>query len=283
MSLIKTLSEQKYPVRFLLSRILMRTGLCKLFTVQRNGYKIRFNPSGISAQLWVDPGRMRWEERFLEDYLKLGDRVIDVGANIGTLSLRASTLVGAEGEVFSFEANPILCEFIKDNQTLNQFTNIKIYNLAVGDSSGTIYFALNKSDDRSRVHLSEQGIAVEKQPLDRVIPDVPIALLKIDVEGYEKWVFQGAEKTIQNSQVVMFESLPANTEHYQYSVRENFQFLLDRGFQIFKLGANKTMYSVDIDRLSQHNGDLFALRNVESFIARSGYRFPNAKSEAKRA
>ncbi len=265
-----------YPVRFLLSRILMRTGLCKLFTVQRNGYKIRFNPSGISAQLWVDPGRMRWEERFLEDYLKLGDRVIDVGANIGTLSLRASTLVGAEGEVFSFEANPILCEFIKDNQTLNQFTNIKIYNLAVGDSSGTIYFALNKSDDRSRVHLSEQGIAVEKQPLDRVIPDVPIALLKIDVEGYEKWVFQGAEKTIQNSQVVMFESLPANTEHYQYSVRENFQFLLDRGFQIFKLGANKTMYSVDIDRLSQHNGDLFALRNVESFIARSGYRFPNA-------
>ncbi|MCZ8050209.1 MAG: FkbM family methyltransferase [Microcystis aeruginosa K13-05] len=276
MSLIKTLSEQKYPVRFLLSRILMRTGLCKLFTVQRNGYKIRFNPSGISAQLWVDPGRMRWEERFLEDYLKLGDRVIDVGANIGTLSLRASTLVGAEGEVFSFEANPILCEFIKDNQTLNQFTNIKIYNLAVGDSSGTIYFALNKSDDRSRVHLSEQGIAVEKQPLDRVIPDVPIALLKIDVEGYEKWVFQGAEKTIQNSQVVMFESLPANTEHYQYSVRENFQFLLDRGFQIFKLGANKTMYSVDIDRLSQHNGDLFALRNVESFIARSGYRFPNA-------
>jgi FkbM family methyltransferase len=276
MSLIKTLSEQKYPVRFLLSRILMRTGLCKLFIVQRNGYKIRFNPSGISAQLWVDPGRMRWEERFLEDYLKLGDRVIDVGANIGTLSLRASTLVGAEGEVFSFEANPILCEFIKDNQTLNQFTNIKIYNLAVGDSSGTIYFALNKSDDRSRVHLSEQGIAVEKQPLDRVIPDVPIALLKIDVEGYEKWVFQGAEKTIQNSQVVMFESLPANTEHYQYSVRENFQFLLDRGFQIFKLGANKTMYSVDIDRLSQHNGDLFALRNVESFIARSGYRFPNA-------
>jgi FkbM family methyltransferase len=276
MSLIKTLSEQKYPVRFLLSRILMRTGLCKLFIVQRNGYKIRFNPSGISAQLWVDPDRMRWEERFLEDYLKLGDRMIDVGANIGTLSLRASTLVGSEGEVFSFEANPTLCEFIKDNQTLNQFTNIKVYNLAVGDSSGTIYFALNKSDDRSRVHLSDQGIAVEKQPLARVIPDVPIDLLKIDVEGYEKWVFQGAEKTIQNSQVVMFESIPANTEHYQYSVRENFQFLLDRGFQIFKLGANKTMYSVDIDRVSQHNGDLFAVRNVESFIARTGYTFPNA-------
>ncbi|NCS26876.1 MAG: FkbM family methyltransferase [Microcystis aeruginosa BS13-02] len=276
MSLMKTLSEQKYPVRFLLSRILMRTGLCKLFIVQRKGYKIRFNPSGISAQLWVDPARMRWEERFLEDYLKLGDRMIDVGANIGTLSLRASTLVGAEGEVFSFEANPTLSEFIKDNQTLNQFTNIKIYNLAVGDSNGTIYFALNKSDDRSRVHLSDQGIAVEKQPLDRVIPDTPIDLLKIDVEGYEKWVFQGAEKTIQNSQVVMFESIPANTEHYQYSVRENFQFLLDRGFQIFKLGANKTMYSVDIDQVSQYNGDLFALRNVESFIARTGYRFPNA-------
>ena len=273
---MKTLSEQKYPVRFLLSRILMRTGLCKLFIVQRKGYKIRFNPSGISAQLWVDPARMRWEERFLEDYLKLGDRMIDVGANIGTLSLRASTLVGAEGEVFSFEANPTLSEFIKDNQTLNQFTNIKIYNLAVGDSNGTIYFALNKSDDRSRVHLSDQGIAVEKQPLDRVIPDTPIDLLKIDVEGYEKWVFQGAEKTIQNSQVVMFESIPANTEHYQYSVRENFQFLLDRGFQIFKLGANKTMYSVDIDQVSQYNGDLFALRNVESFIARTGYRFPNA-------
>lgn len=273
MSFIDQAKASGFPLKFILSRILLRTGLCRIFTVQRSGYKIRFNPSGISAQLWVDSSRMRWEEQFLEDYLKPGDTFIDVGANIGTLSLRASKLVGDNGLIFSFEANPDLASFIEDNMQLNDFHNIKVYNQAVGEKMGIVTFALNKSDDRSRISDKEKNsVEVKLCKLDEIIPsDLNVSLLKVDTEGYEKFVFQGAEETIKRSKVIMFESIEENTNNYNYSTDENIIFLEKQGFKILKLGRNKIMYSIKPEKYLTYAGDLFAISDIDNFVKRTNY------------
>lgn len=273
MTFIEQLKDHPFPLKFILSRILLKTGLCQLLTVERSGYKIRFNRSGISAQLWVDPSRMRWEEQFLEDYLKEGDVFIDVGANIGTLSLRASKLVTKNGQIFSFEANPYLANFIEDNIKLNEFKNIKVFNYAVGEQDGNISFQLNKSDDRSRVFENgDDTIKIKLCKLDDVIPtESSISLLKIDTEGYEKFVFQGALDTIKRSKVIMFESIESNTKNYNYSTIDNILFLKKQNFDIFKLGRNKIMYPFKEQNYLTYEGDLFAISDVDHFLNRTNY------------
>lgn len=273
MTLIQQVKDHPFPFKFILSRILLKTGFCKFLTVERSGYKIRFNPSGISAQLWVEPSRMRWEEEFLEDYLKKDDIFIDVGANIGTLSLCASKLVGENGQIFSFEANPDLADFMEDNIKLNKFNNITVFNYAAGEQEGNISFQLNKSDDRSRVSENgENTIKIKMCKLDDVIPvESTISLLKIDTEGYERFVFQGASSIIKRSKVIMFESIESNTSNYDYSTIENILFLKKQNFDIFKLGRNKMMYPFKEKDYLTYEGDLFAISNIDDFISRTNY------------
>jgi hypothetical protein len=116
----KIIAEQKHPVRFLFSRLLMRSGLSVLFVIKKEGYKLKFYPSSLSAALWVDSDDRHADERFLKEYLQSGDIVIDVGANIGSLTLAASDIVGESGKVYAVEANPKIFSYLRGNLLLNQ-------------------------------------------------------------------------------------------------------------------------------------------------------------------
>ena len=75
---------------------------------------MKFYPSYLSRILWVDPnhGHSGSEvENFVWKYLRAGDIFIDIGANIGTVTLEASKKIGDNGKIFSFEANPKIFGF----------------------------------------------------------------------------------------------------------------------------------------------------------------------------
>ena len=99
---LRKLREHPRPGRFILGRILWRSGLSPLFVREMpRGFRVRFYPTSISAALWSNPSSRTEDEDFVWAVLRPGDRYIDAGANIGQLALAASKRVGPEGEVIA--------------------------------------------------------------------------------------------------------------------------------------------------------------------------------------
>ena len=82
--------------------------------------------------------RRRTDTRLLESYLRPGDTFVDIGANQGSFSLVASTLVGEQGMVVSVEPQPRLAAAIEQTQATNGFCRYQVHQMAVGDQDGQI-------------------------------------------------------------------------------------------------------------------------------------------------
>lgn len=255
---LRSLKKQKHPLRFLTSRILWMTGLSKMITIRREHYRLHFFPTALSALYWIDPNEERLDEVFFGSYLRQGDAVIDIGANVGTSSLSAAHLVGDKGKILAFEPHPVIFNYLTQNIALNGFSNIHPYNLALGDKRGTVSFSSQHGDAQNRVR--EDGkLSISVDRLDHILENTPLAqvdLLKIDVEGYELFIFKGATSILSRTRCVFFECYERQFKTYQYHSQDLFDFLKAQGFRIFQA-----------DRLE---GNRLAIRDLEAYQARMG-------------
>ncbi len=69
-----------------------------------------------------------------------GDRVLDIGANLGYFTLLASRLARVEGEVHAFEASRSTFDRLAANLALNSLHNVVLHHCAVSDRCGTLDF-----------------------------------------------------------------------------------------------------------------------------------------------
>ena len=275
---IQRLSEEPRPFRFLASRLLWRSGLCTGLRIVKQGYELRFYPSSLSAELWFDPEARQGDEMFLRGYLRPDDVMIDVGANIGDLTLCASTLVGDNGRVYAFEPHPRIYRFLMGNIALNGRHNVETFNAALGESRGAVHFSSGRSDDQNSVLTGGSGIEVPLIPLDELpLGEKEIALLKVDVEGYEKFVFSGATETLRHVRCVYFESWERHFAKFRYRLQDLLDLLQDAGFQVFRQIAVGMLSAVE-DDCSEHCENLIAVRDPAEFASRSGYRFESLVS-----
>jgi len=268
--LIKRLNQEKKPILFLLSRILWRSRMSQFLTVKCQFYRLRFFPTSISAEKWVYPDFRKEDEDFLTSYLRNGDVVIDIGANVGTLTLTAAHLVGASGKVFSIEAHPVIFIYLKDNVALNKFKNVCVFNAAIGNKTGYIQFS-NKLYDELNEVVSRDGIQIEVKKLDDLLRDriETLSLLKVDVEGYEKFIFEGALETLRKTECIYFESWEQHFIKYSYSTIDVLELLKNSGFNLYKLSDNKVK-PIQGNYISEVCENLLAIRNIGEFSARTG-------------
>ncbi|NOU92417.1 FkbM family methyltransferase [Paenibacillus sp. LMG 31456] len=257
------LREQERPIRFIIGRILMLTGLSKFIIINRDQFKIYFNPTAVTANYWMNPEKVYSEESFFTHFLESGDTVVDVGANIGALTLTAAHKVGDSGKVISVEAHPRTFRFLKNNINLNNFKNIDCYNVAVGENEGYINFSDNiSSDDENGVTLDSKGIMIKVEKLDNILKNVgsTITLLKIDVEGFELFVLKGSTKVLQNVKHIYLESWEDHFKKYGYSTPELIRFITSQGFKLFKL-HNHHLSAVEGNYVSRLCENLIATKD----------------------
>lgn len=257
-----------------IARILIKLNLSALFKIKQKGFYLRFYPTSISRVLWVEQF-MRSdsdEEGFFERYIKPGDTVIDAGANIGSVAMLFSVLVGKDGKVYAIEAHPQTFKYLTGNIELNAAENIKLFNVALGNKNGDIQFSNLKSDNRNMVTFGDTGITIPLKRLDELeINTENIALLKIDVEGYEKFVIEGATAILPKVQCIHFEYITNNIIRFGYDPGEILTLLTKYGFTILELQNNK----VKIIAHEKYTGspcDLVAAKNVQAFLARTNYQ-----------
>lgn len=126
--------------------------------------------------------------------LLVGDSIVDVGSYIGLYSIAIAKRVTNSGKVFAFEPDPKNFQSLKLHIALNQVTEIvESINMAVADKSSVIHFQAER-DSQSSIATTATGntISVNCTSLDKYFPNTKIDLLKIDVEGWEEKVLEGA-------------------------------------------------------------------------------------------
>jgi FkbM family methyltransferase len=233
---ISKLSKEGQLTRTFIYKILMKIGIGRLFSFTTQGLRLRLFPSDMTFEAWKSPDNYRTgDKKFLEQVLKPGGLVVDVGANIGMISIRSAKLVGNSGRVIAIEPNPNIAPFCKENIWLNGVKNVTVFQTALGAHEGMTSFNCDRSDDCSRV-IEKGGVEVPITLLDKVMemePTREIDLLKVDVEGYEFVVLEGAVKSLKRTRLIYIEVDAANYSHYGRRTEEMIDLLNSHGFDTF--------------------------------------------------
>jgi FkbM family methyltransferase len=129
-----------------------------------------------------------------------GDHVAEVGASIGLYALAFAGRVGAAGHVTAFEPDPDSTSALEANIAVNGWQDrVTVIRAAVGQCSGQVRFASARGQE-SRIEIRPEVcdgvIAVPMVTLDDALAGQRIDVIKIDVEGFEQQVLEGARKIL---------------------------------------------------------------------------------------
>jgi FkbM family methyltransferase len=124
---------------------------------------------------------------------------------------------GPKGQIHAFEATPAVARRLAENVALNRFTNVTVNHRAVCDREGEVEFNLQEDSEGNSMVVSDLGQASVRVPattLDAYVARQGISrvdLIKIDVEGVEGLVLEGARNLLSGAEppVLIIESNPA--------------------------------------------------------------------------
>ncbi|MFB2877855.1 FkbM family methyltransferase [Floridanema aerugineum] len=178
----------------------------------KNAKRIRILPGGgkVICDFSVPYEAMVWLEQeeqsdleLLTQLLKPGQTFVDCGANIGIWTIVAASAVGSNGRVYAFEPNPFTFEKLSQNiSLLTSKEHIKLLPTAVGNENKELALQCHQEHNISQVisTSTNESIIVPVVTLDATFTDTFVDGIKIDVEGYEIEVLQGAETILKKYQ-----------------------------------------------------------------------------------
>lgn len=266
---LRVVANHPRPARLVAARFLEWTGLSPLLSIPLDGYRLRFYPTNLTSTLWINPSTRVHDLSLFKDYCRAGDTVVDVGANVGEVSIIASQRVGRGGRVFSFEPNPRIYRYLLGNLSLNHCANVMTFNEAVGAAPGAVRMSDEKWDDMNRI-MESGSIEVPCSTLDARLGGSNVALLKIDVEGSELRVLEGARSVLARTQCVNCEMGETHYRRYGYGMCDLIGFLQDQGFGTY-VSHERRLRRVDRTFGEPGGHELVAARDEQEFVRRTGW------------
>lgn len=212
-------------------------------------YGIRMNldlSEFLQAHLYLYGSYELPSVRFIRRVVKPGDVVVDVGAQIGYITLAMATLAPGKVIVHAFEPEPLNIQRLRNNIALNPGVDVRIVEKAVSDSNGAIRLYLSK-DHNAGTHstisggtnVSDDYVEIPAVTLDTYVRDQNIAalrLMKIDVEGGEYEVIKGAHETLTSLRpIVLMELSDALQESRGFSTVEFKKLMKQFGYSAYTI------------------------------------------------
>ncbi len=213
----------------------------------------------------------KWEEWITNVFLSLireGDTVIDIGCNIGYYSLLAAGAVGENGKVICYEANKELADLAFHSLHMNGFHDrTDVRNKAIYSKNTTITFSMfEKFKGSSGIWVTDElarsyhdkliKINIEAATLDSEIPaGTKVDLLKIDTEGAEPHIIEGAKRVLQENEEIkiIMEFCPMMIDASFGSTNRFYEILKEMGFSLFRIKTDSRLEEITKENLSAIN------------------------------
>jgi len=197
---------------------------------------------------------------FVLHFIRNNDLLVDVGANVGAYTILASVVGGAR--VIAFEPVPRTFEYLSRNVSVNDVARrVTIVQAAVGSSPGSVHIS-HSHDAANHVQWKpeENTVEVKLVTLDDFLIETP-TLLKIDVEGFETEVINGAYRILRAPELkAIIIELNGLGNRYGFNDSEVHNTLIGCGFQSYRYdpftrkmifqptwGTHNTLYVRGID------------------------------------
>lgn len=192
------------------------------------------------------------------------DLFIDIGSNIGCFTILASAVKGAKG--YCFEPVPATFNRLNNNLRLNDITDrVKAFNIGLSDKEEILCFTTDMNTTNRVVMDAKPDsniVSVKVTTLDRILKSESPTLLKIDVEGYETLVVNGALSTLGkeslNSVIIR---LKGHGARYGYDEREIIKFMESIGFNLYSYNPFNRKLEIS-DVVNPLTGNAIFIRNL---------------------
>ncbi|MCW5890272.1 MAG: FkbM family methyltransferase [bacterium] len=221
-----------------------------------------------------------WEPGVTRALLRLvrpGQRIVEVGANVGWFSLLLASRVGPSGSVTAFEANPRMVELLRRTLAANGLAaGVRVVPLAVTDRPGRVTLhRLSRQQGSSSLYAFAPAelagwddeavpLEIEATSLDAYFASdtPPPDLVKIDAEGAEPAVLAGAQRLLDRAPQVQLvvEFRPDVLARAGHDPRVFLGSLERRGFRLHAITPRGGCRPITVDRLLVSPGEELYLR-----------------------
>lgn len=207
--------------------------------------------------------------------------IVDIGGHVGRHAFPLAEMAGEGGAVWAFEPLPEMRQRFVESMNANGVINVSLFPFALSSVNGAAEFCYIPNNpgesglkERAVYNQSPSEIVRRKVCVRRLDDFVPrrqrVSFIKIDVEGAELYVLQGAQETIRDSRpIVAFECGSASYLGY-HDTPELMYSLLDRQYyDIFSITGEKITEERMFARVSkeQNYWDYIALPRERSNLA----------------
>jgi len=225
------------------------------------------------------------QQNFIKKYLRAGDIFVDVGANLGVYSLLAGDILRGNGQVYSFEPTPAVFQRLVENVEINKFNNVHCYP-----------FGLSSRDESREILVYEHGYDAfnsfapqprrddYKKELVKVVAWDSFArqhklvgnvtLMKIDVEGWEVKVLEGASESLsaKSAPDLIVEFSEVNARLANSSCKSLYQTITGFGYQLYEVDPLNKFLAHHQEGDYETKIDLLATKDLNQVRERLGYR-----------
>lgn len=202
---------------------------------------------------------------FLQKEIKDGAVYFDIGANIGSLGL---PIVKAKRGIhyYGFEASPKVFDYLEKNFIENQIAHFELYNKLVHKDDGQsmkfyqseLYGKSSLAPTYSQEYVMVNSISLDSFCYRKNIENID--WMKVDVQGFEIYVFQGMREMLTNKKVknILFEFEPWAEEQAEVRIGIAKDFIESMGYRLYALdggawtnnghGSDTMIWAKPIDR-----------------------------------
>ena len=236
-------------------------------------FKKFFFPEGFLLKRRLQRSIKRNDEQeinLVKKFIKSGTDSIDVGVYRGVYSYEMSKY---SEKVHSFEPNPIIFKYI--NKNLKKFIkNIHLYNFALSNQNKTINLKIPIRNSNSNKEIFEEyyemgkatihnennfenyeNFEIQAKKIDELSFDNKISFIKIDVEGHELEVIEGAKNTIKRDKPVLLVEI--EKQYTKKEVAESINFINSLGYKSYFFNKKDLKSTTELNNLDLFNNFIF--------------------------